>query len=52
MTESEDHYLADDVFDALVDRLAGQDDERADEVVWTLMDARIWPARIVNRLTL
>lgn len=47
MTTTEtDHYLADDVFDALVDHLAGQDDDRADKIIWTLMDARIWPARI------
>jgi hypothetical protein len=48
MDAAEDHYLTDEAYDALVDRLAGDDDDLADQVIWTLMDARIWPARIAS----
>lgn len=52
MNEAEDCYLSDETFDALVDRLSGPDDPaeqgwtKRDEVIWSLMDAGVWPARV------
>lgn len=47
-----DHYLTDENWNALVDRLAGPHDPQAtgwtkrDEVVAALMDVNVWPAAV------
>lgn len=52
MDTIEDHYIADDVWHRLVERLThpGQDEDDGrtgrERIVWALTDAGVWPAKV------